>query len=438
MNAPLPTNRSETAFEDFKLPLLRDAAIVEANRCLFCHDAPCIKACPTAIDIPQFIRKIATDNIRGSAKTIFEANILGMSCARVCPVEVLCVGSCVYNDLEQPPIAIGRLQRFATDVAYEQGWKFFQAGADTGKRVALIGAGPASLAAAHELRRFGHACTIFEKRTTVGGLNSAGVAPYKMKADRAMNEVDWILSIGGIDVRTGTTIGEHISLADLERDFDAVFIGVGLGVDSTLGAPGESLEGVHGAVEWIERMKLGLLDLSKIGRAMVIGGGNTALDAVRELRGLGVANVTMLYRGRREVMSGYVHELAAAQSEGVAVEWQSVATAFAGEGRVQRVSCLRLDDAKRPIAGSAFTLEADLVLMAIGQSKLNAMFAGFHGVEFDHGQIRVNHNGFTGRKGWYAGGDCTNDGKEVVNAAAEGKRAAHAIDAVLSGAHHHA
>jgi glutamate synthase (NADPH/NADH) small chain len=171
---------------------------------------------------------------------------------------------------------------------------------------------------------------------------------------------------------------------------------------------------------------------------MVIGGGNTALDAVRELRGLGVANVTMLYRGRREVMSGYVHELAAAQSEGVAVEWQSVATAFAGEGRVQRVSCLRLDDAKRPIAGSAFTLEADLVLMAIGQSKLNAMFAGFHGVEFDHGQIRVNHHGFTGRKGWYAGGDCTNDGKEVVNAAAEGKRAAHAIDAVLSGAHHHA
>ncbi|MFM7809522.1 MAG: NAD(P)-binding protein, partial [Planctomycetota bacterium] len=196
MTAPLPAQRSETAFADFKLPLMRDAAVAEANRCLFCSDAPCVNACPTHIDIPQFIRKIATENVRSSAKTIFESNILGMSCARVCPVEVLCVGACVYNDLEQPPIAIGKLQRYATDMAFEKGWRFFEAGKATGRTVALIGAGPASLAAAHELRRLGHACTIFEKRATIGGLNTFGVAPYKMKADRSLTEAEWVLAIG--------------------------------------------------------------------------------------------------------------------------------------------------------------------------------------------------------------------------------------------------
>ena len=438
MTPQLSLERSESVFEDFKLPLLRDAAVAEANRCLFCHDAPCIKACPTAIDIPQFIRKISTDNVRGSARTIFEANILGMSCARVCPVEVLCAGACVYNDLKQPPIAIGKLQRYATDIAFEQGWQFFEAGAETGKRVALIGSGPASLAAVHELRRFGHACTIFEKRTTVGGLNATGVAPYKMKADRALTEVEWVLSIGGIELRTGVVVGEHISLAELERDFDAVFIGVGLGADSALGIPGETLHGVHGAVAWIESMKLGKADFSRVSRAIVVGGGNTALDVVREVRGLGVANVTMLYRGQRDAMSGYAHELDAAMTEGINVEWRSVATTFRGDARVQHVHCVRLDDSKRPIAGSDFVLEADLVLLAIGQSKLGGQFAGLDGVTFDHGCIRVNEHGFTGRPGWYAGGDCTNGGKEVVNAAAEGKRAAHAIHAAFSGAHHDA
>jgi glutamate synthase (NADPH/NADH) small chain len=238
--------------------------VAEANRCLFCSDAPCIKACPTHIDIPQFIRKIATDNVHGSAKTIFESNILGMSCARVCPVETLCVGACVYNDLEQPPIAIGKLQRYATDRAYAEGWRFFEAGPSTGKRVALIGAGPASLAAAHELRRHGHACT-------VGGLNTSGVAPYKMKADRGMSEVDWVLAIGGIEVKTGVDVGGAVSLASLERDFDAVFVGVGLGTDSALGVPGENLPGVHGAVAWIEAMKLGAVDMRSVKHAVVIG-----------------------------------------------------------------------------------------------------------------------------------------------------------------------
>ena len=431
MTAPLPAQRSETAFADFKLPLMRDAAVAEANRCLFCSDAPCVNACPTHIDIPQFIRKIATDNVRGSAKTIFESNILGMSCARVCPVEVLCVGACVYNDLEQPPIAIGKLQRYATDTAFEKGWRFFEAGKPTGKKVALIGAGPASLAAAHELRRVGHACTIFEKRPTIGGLNTFGVAPYKMKADRSLTEAAWVLAIGGIDVKTSVAVGEQVTLQQLEKDFDAVFVGAGLGADSALGLPGENLPGVHGAVAWIEQMKLGKADLGPGKSAVIVGGGNTAIDAVREVKGLGVASVTMLYRGTREGMSGYQHEWDAALNDGVTAAWQSLPVAFEGNGRVQRVKCVKLDGAKKPIVGTEFTIDADLVLLAIGQSKLGAMLGSLSGITIDKGIIKVDAHGFTGRAKWYAGGDCTNGGKEVVNAAAEGKAAAQAIDAAI-------
>ncbi len=438
MTAPLSTQRSETVFQDFKLPLHRDAAVAEANRCLFCSDAPCIQACPTAIDIPQFIRKIATDNVHGSAATIFDSNILGMSCSRVCPVEVLCVGSCVYNHLEQPPIAIGKLQRYATDLAFENGWKFFTAGPSTGKRVALIGSGPASLAAAHQLRRFGHACTIFEKRSTVGGLNSTGVAPYKMKADRSLDEVEWILSIGGIEVKTDVSVGTDISLTSLEKDFDAIFVGVGLGADTALGVPGESLAGVHGAVSWIESMKLGSVGMAAVQRAVVIGGGNTAIDAVRETLGLGIPSVTMLYRGTHSGMSGYSHEWKAAMEQGAQAVWQSVATAIEGNGRAQRVKCVQVDDHKAPIAASDFTLQADLVLIAIGQSKLASMLSSLSGICIDKGCIRVDTNGFTGRDKWFAGGDCANGGKEVVNAAAEGKAAAMSINHHLMGHHAHA
>jgi len=431
MTAPLPAQRSETAFADFKLPLMRDAAVAEANRCLFCSDAPCVNACPTHIDIPQFIRKIATENVRGSAKTIFESNILGMSCARVCPVEVLCVGACVYNDLEQPPIAIGKLQRYATDMAFEKGWRFFEAGKATGRKVALIGAGPASLAAAHELRRLGHACTIFEKRATIGGLNTFGVAPYKMKADRSLTEAEWVLAIGGIEVKTGVTVGTDVTLEQLEKDFDAVFVGVGLGADSALGIAGENLPGVHGAVAWIEHMKLAKADMSAVKNAVIVGGGNTAIDAVREVKGLGVPRVTMLYRGTREGMSGYQHEWDAALQQDVHAAWQSLPVAFEGEGRVQRVKCVKLDAAKKPIAGTEATIDADLVLLAIGQAKLGDMLGSLAGISVNKGIVKVDAHGFTGRAKWYAGGDCTNGGKEVVNAAAEGKAAAHAIDAAI-------
>lgn len=429
----LPGDRSEAAFSDYKLPLAKDQAVVEANRCLFCADAPCIKACPTAIDIPQFIRKISTGNDKGSARTIFESNILGMSCARVCPVEVLCVGSCVYNHLDAPPIQIGKLQRYATDRAFAEGWRFFEAGPDSGKSVGLIGGGPASLAAAHELRRHGHRCTIYEKRSTLGGLNATGVAPYKMRADKALEEVEWVLGIGGIDVQLGVEIGAAVTLESLEAKHDAVFFGAGLGEDSSLGVPGEGLAGVHGAVEWIERMKLTRVPLESVQRCVVVGGGNTAIDTVREVKGLGVRDVVMVYRGDEAGMSGYQHEWHAAKVEGVRAEWRTLPVAYEGAGKVHRVRCTRLDGAKQPIAGSTFAIDADLVLVAIGQSKLGAMLSKLAGIRIDRGRIVTDAHGRTGRAMWYAGGDCANGGKEVVNAAAEGKAAALAIHAFLSG-----
>lgn len=440
----VPLERSENTFSDFKPAYNEAQAFAEANRCLYCSDAPCIKACPTAIDIPEFIRKIATGNIKGSARTIFEANILGMSCARVCPVETLCVGDCVYNHLDAPPIQIGKLQRYSTDIAYEQGWRFFEAAGDSGKRVALIGAGPASLACAHMLRRHGHACTIFEKRDVIGGLNTTGVAPYKMKADRSADEVNWILGIGGIDVRTGVEIGADITFEQLERDYDAVFVGFGLGPDGWLHAEGEELAGVEGAVEFIERMKLGPVDLSHVKRAVVLGGGNTAIDAVRELAGLGVPHVAMVYRGDEAVMSGYAHEWKAAKQESAIGVWRTQPIGFVGEGgRVTGVKVTKVDAAKQPIAGSEHVVEADLVLLAIGQGKLGALLGGLCDIEVEKGRLLVDANQHLGRTGWYAGGDATNGGKEVVNATAEGKTAAIAIDAWLNDGHslrggHHA
>ncbi len=436
MRKLLPVDRAEGVFGDFKGEYTKDQARLEANRCLYCSDAPCIKACPTQIEIPEFIRKIATGNVKGSARTIFEANILGMSCARVCPVEVLCVGDCVYNHMGVPPIQIGKLQRFATDEAFARGDRFFEAGAETGKSVGLIGGGPASLAAAHELRRLGHGCTIYEKRNVLGGLNTTGVAPYKMKADRSVEEVDWILGIGGVEVKTGVEVGRDIPWQELEERHDALFFGAGLGSDTVLDVPGQDLPGVHGAVDFIERFKLGQVHLKGVETAVIVGGGNTAIDAVREAKGLGIPVSTMLYRGTEANMSGYRHEWSAARVEGCRAIFQTLPIAFEGEGKVERVRCVKLDENKAPVAGTEFSIESQLVLVAIGQSKLGALLSALSGVTVDRGRVVTDSHGFTGRKGLFAGGDCVNGGKEVVNAAAEGKAAARAIDRFLKGDSH--
>ncbi len=429
----IPDDRAEAVFDDFKPAYDARQAVTEAQRCLYCYDAPCIKACPTEIDIPEFIRKIATDNVKGSAKTIFDSNILGMSCARVCPVEVLCVGDCVYNHLDSPPIQIGKLQRYATDKAYEEGWQYYAAGPDTGKRVALVGAGPASLAAAHRLRRFGHAVTIFDKRSVVGGLNTTGVAPYKMKADRSVAEAEWVLGIGGIEVKLGVEVPGDISWEQLESDYDAVFLGFGLGPDKLMALPGANLDGIVGAVDFIEGFKLGSAAVQGK-HVAVIGGGNTAIDAVREAMGLGAASVTMVYRGTEAGMSGYQHEWRAAKAEDVQGAWQRQPVGFEGDGTVTGVRCVRLDDAKQPIEGTEHVIAADLVLLAIGQAKLGALVEGLDGIETKWGAVVTDAQGATGRPGFYAGGDCRNGGKEVVNAAAEGRDAAQAIHAYLGGA----
>lgn len=441
----LPEVRAEAAFDDGKPLYTKAQAKTEASRCLYCYDAPCILACPTSINIPEFIRKIATDNVRGSARTIFDANILGTSCARVCPVEVLCVGSCVYNHEDIPPIRIGRLQRYATDNALSEGWTFYEPGSPSGKSVALVGAGPASLACAHELRKLGHHTVIYEKRTLPGGLNTTGVAPYKMIADVALAEVDWITESMDIEIKTGVEIGRDITWDQLIADHDAVFVGVGLGPDSRLRIDGEDTPGIVGGVAIIERWKCGGDSLLEgVTDAVVVGGGNTSLDAVRELLALGIPNVTLTYRRTADAMPGYDHEWRYGLTEGANGAWHSqpVGVEKDESGRVAGIRCVRTEaDPSDPsgrklrnIEGSEFTLPAQLVVVAVGQGKLESLLQGLQGVELDWGRIVTDEDGRTGNPRVFAGGDAANGGKEVVNAAAEGKRAAQSIDTMLRGA----
>jgi dihydropyrimidine dehydrogenase (NAD+) subunit PreT len=421
----IPLDRLERSLADLKPTYLPGEAVAEANRCLYCHGAPCVTACPTGIDIPGFIRKIATDNVRGSAKTILSANILGYSCARVCPVEVLCVGACVYNEWNRAPIQIGRLQRYAVEKTFDKvgATPLFERAPASGRKVACVGAGPASLAAAGYLALAGVDVTLFERRSLAGGLNSTGVAPYKMHLAGALKEVDFIRSLG-VTIREGVEIGGDISAADLLRDYDAVFLGTGLGADARLGITGEDSPGVMGATAWIERMKLEPgFKLAGVQRALVVGGGNTAIDAARELARLGVPEVTMVYRRTVAEMPGYEHEMAHAREEGVRMIERAVPKEFIRAGG--KLAALRLEDGRE--------LLADIVLLGIGQARLRETLASFNGVALDaKGLITVDPaTGRTGNAKIYAGGDAVSGGQEVVNAAQEGKVAARAICAAL-------
>jgi glutamate synthase (NADPH/NADH) small chain len=414
--------RLEQQLEDHKPRFSDGQALAEANRCLYCHDAPCVVACPTGIDIPRFIRKIATGNLRGSARTILSANLLGYSCARVCPVEVLCAGACVHQHQGHETIAIGRLQRYAVETVMERGEAagLLRRRPANGRRVALVGAGPASLACAGYLALEGFACTVFERRPLAGGLNTTGVAPYKMHVEDALREVDLVRELG-VEIRAGVEVGRDVTPAALLEDFDAVFLGVGLGADTRLGIAGEDGPGVEGATAWIEKLKLAPgQGVAGVAAAVVIGGGNTAIDAARELAGLGVPQVALAYRRTREVMPGYAHELAHAREEGVRLVEQAVPTEFV-RGPEGRLRAVRLADGRE--------LPADLALVAIGQVKAGQAVGGFAGVAADdRGRIVVDPaTGRTGNPRIYAGGDATSGGELVVTAAQDGKRAARAI-----------
>jgi glutamate synthase (NADPH/NADH) small chain len=428
MTYALPGDRLELRLPDAK-PSYREAeARAEAARCLYCHDAPCVKACPTSIDIPRFIQQIATGDDLGAARTILRANILGYSCARVCPVEVLCVGACVYNPWHKPPIQIGRLQRWATESALAVealGGRrvFVPKAAEKPRRVALVGAGPASLACAAYLALEGHQAVIFERGALPGGLNTTGVAPYKLHTEDSLREVDYVRSLG-VELRTGVEVGRDVSPASLLGDWDAVFLGLGLGEDSRLGVPGEEGPGVVGATAFIARLKNETgLSLDGVRRALVVGGGNTAIDAARELAKLGVGDVAMVYRRRAEEMSGYAHEMNAARTEGVRLIAQAQPVAFErdADGALQGLRVSTPEGVR--------ALPADLVVLAIGQAKLRALAAAFPGVELDaRGCVRVDaRTKQTGNAKVYAGGDCVNGGKEVVNAVADGRDAARAM-----------
>ena len=421
----LSPNRLEKQFSDYK-PLYSAAeALIEANRCLNCYDAPCISACPTGIDIPAFIKKISTGNIIGSAKVIFEANMLGYTTGRICPVEELCVGACVYNDLNSSPIQIGQLQRYATEKALEieesTGKRLFPPNSKKSeKKVALIGAGPASLACAAYLALDGIESVIFEKDALPGGLNTTAVAPYKIQTEDSIEEVNWILR-HGVELKTGVEIGKDISLEQLIEEYEAVFIGIGLGTGRRLELQGHDSSGVWSATDLIRKIKndpdFSLPD--GLNTVLIIGGGNTAIDISRELAMLGVKDVRLLYRRSRKEMPGYEHEMVAASRYGVRLVENVTPLEVIHNG--EQIKALKVTST---ISNDIFDLPCDWVVEAVGQ--LKHVFKISPEIEVDdQGTVVVDSKTrCTANPKVYAGGDCINGGKEVVNAAQDGREAA--------------
>ncbi len=428
-------------FGDLHPPLTRHEAMVEADRCYFCYDAPCQAACPTSIDIPLFIREIGAGNVEGAARTILEDNILGGSCARVCPTETLCQEACVREAAEGKPVQIGLLQRFATDALMATGKNPFTRSATTGRRIAIVGAGPAGLACAHALAERGHAVTIFEAREKSGGLNEYGIAAYKVPDDFAAKEVAFILSIGGIEVKHGMALGRDVDLATLRRDFDAVFLGAGLAAVNKLGLASEgALTNVLDAVDYVAKLRqtndLGRLPVGR--RVVVIGGGMTAIDIAVQSKRLGAEAVTIVYRRGPEHMkaSGYERELA--QTNGVVIRTWARPIAIEGkDGAVSAVLFERTDgggahDGHSAAVGEAFRIECDVVFTAIGQALTPWIFSADPPLSLQNGRIVVDEERRTSLPGVWAGGDCVHGGQDLTVAAVEdGKRAAISIDAAL-------
>jgi len=422
-------------FADAHPPLDAHEVLVAADRCYFCHDAPCITACPTEIDIPLFIRQIQTGMPQAAGRTIFDQNILGGMCARVCPTETLCEGACVREAAEGKPVLIGQLQRYATDTVMAQDAHPFQRAAHTGRKIAVVGAGPAGLACAHRLAMHGHDVFMMDAHDKPGGLNEYGIATYKTPDGFAQAEVDWLLQIGGITVRTGVRLGRELSLAELREDFDAVFLAIGLAGVNALRAEGEEHDHVHDAVDFIADLRQAA-DKRRIAigrRVVVIGGGMTAVDAAVQSKLLGAEQVTMVYRRSRDRMGASQYEQLNAVSKGVQIITGATPLRILGEGAVRGVEFAYTQESAEGLstAGETFILPADQVFKAIGQ-KLEAAPGG---LSLDAHKIAVTGPGRTTLDGVWAGGDCAMGGDDLtVTAVAEGRDAAEDIHAALSGA----
>jgi len=501
----LAPERYEQNFADLNPPLTPQQSRIAASRCLYCFDAPCIKACPTRIDVPSFIQKIGTGNLKGAARVILSANILGESCGRVCPTEVLCEGACVLNGSEERPVEIGRLQRHAVDYVLDREIRLFHAGKPNGRRVACIGSGPASLACAAELAQGGYAVTIYDSNPAPGGLNTYGIAAYKTRAADSLREVKMVEALGvkivqGVEVTalasqgfaetadsssnsvrchaersegsalqpiagdftspsdpqndTGAFLGteagaapareplSRITLTELEPQYDAIFIGVGLGETWDLQLPGEDLDGACGALQFIERTKSEAFAQIDVGSCVaVIGAGNTAIDAVTAARRLGAESVYLIYRRGEDSMPAFRYEYELAQRDGVTFLWYTHPLAILGrDGAVTGLTCARtrLEGRGRHarvelVAGSDFVLEVEMVVKALGQRPVTEFLQSIPGLELNGGRVVVDARTHqTGNPMYFAAGDCVNGGKEVVDAVAEGMAAARGIDAALS------
>lgn len=422
-------------------PYAPQEAIIEANRCLFCFDAPCIQACPTGIDIPSFIKKIASGNLLGSARTILSANVLGASCARVCPTEVLCEGACVVLDREGEAVKIGRLQRHATDYVYERNLQILKVPPQkSGKRVAIIGGGPAGLGCAAELVQLAHQAVIFEKKPYAGGLNTYGIAYYKMAPRASLEEVEMIKRLG-VEFRCGVDVGKDVSAEQLEKEFDAIFIGIGLGGGARMNIPGEDLPEVIEALDFVEQIHAHPLHHIPVGtRVAVIGGGNTAIDAVTQAKRLGAEKAVLIYRRGPEDISAYEFEQELARTDGAEFVFNAVPVEIlADKGHVTALKLARtanINGSLRILPGSEFVEPFDMVIKSIGEQKqISLLKRLFQALELDKRGVVVynRQSGQTNLPNVFTGGDCANGGREVVNAVAEGKKAARGIHTFFAG-----
>jgi len=433
----LTNEEYEFNFRDIHPPFESEgAALIEANRCLFCYDAPCTKSCPTGINVPKFIKQITTDNIKGSAHTIFVSNIMGAGCSRVCPVEKLCEGSCVFNFMNEPPIPIAKLQRYSTEQAMNKNWQLFKRKESTGKKVAIVGAGPAGLSCAHVLSREGIDVTIYEKEKEGGGLMTYGIAAYKVTPKFCKDEVDYITSLGGITIKYEHELGRNIGIEGLQKKYDAIYLGFGVGIARQLNIPGEELEGVVDAISFIYNIRDKGYDKVAVGnKVAVIGMGMTAIDAATQAKRLGATEVTMLYRRSKDEMLCTEAELDIAMLDGCNIIWLAAPKEVMGvngkvaalKGEVMRLGEPDQSGRRSPVpTGEEFVIDVDMVIKAAGQAPFEELLND-NQINNSKGKIIIDDNCATNIKGVFAGGDAVNGGKEVVDAVQAGKEGAGAI-----------